>query len=408
MSRLLWVALPLLMLAPLAGWLVLRRRPAWRLTLNVWSSLLLLAYLATTAGLGIFWVASQHLPVFDWHYLFGYMTLLLLALHLTLNLGAVWRFFKRPAPKPAGAGAAGTTGTGVVAMPPGATVSGRRPVLGALGGLGAWGAFGGLAALGAAFGLGQRHERRRAGNAAAAGGAPRVALAGLAAVEHYHALSSHARADMLRRAPLLDWGAAPAPFKHYPQAERIALPPPGRVASSDAGRVAFSDAGTPLGLAALAAALWHTAGVTARRGGLALRASPSSGALFSTELYVAATAVAGLAAGLWPWLYEHPPRLPVAVLVNGHDLGSWLDELFLTLQALEFGHRLGLAAGLALGLLALALLLPLALLCLLAGALLLLLVGLGLPLLLGAAGMLLVLSPLLLLGWLLLRATRLP
>ena len=40
--------------------------------------------LGTIAGLGIFWVANQHLRVFDWHYLFGYATLLLLAVHLAL------------------------------------------------------------------------------------------------------------------------------------------------------------------------------------------------------------------------------------------------------------------------------------------------------------------------------------
>ena len=45
--------------------------------------------------------------------------------------------------------------------------------------------------------------------------------------------------------------------------------------------------------------LWHTTGVTETRGGLRLRASPSSGALFSTELYVAGARAARLAPGLW-------------------------------------------------------------------------------------------------------------
>ena len=58
-------------------------------------------------------------------------------------------------------------------------------------------------------------------------------------------------------------------------------------------------AASPLGLEALGAVLWHTAGVTDARGPVKLRASPSSGALFSTELYVAARAVAGLPPGLW-------------------------------------------------------------------------------------------------------------
>ena len=58
-------------------------------------------------------------------------------------------------------------------------------------------------------------------------------------------------------------------------------------------------ASRPSIIGALADILWHTSGVTETRGGLHLRASPSSGALFSTELYVAARALPGLAPGLW-------------------------------------------------------------------------------------------------------------
>ena len=77
MPKLLWVALPLLLAAGLIATQALRRRPLSRHAVNVWSSVLLLAYVLTTAGLGIFWVANQQLPVFDWHYLFGYGTVLL-------------------------------------------------------------------------------------------------------------------------------------------------------------------------------------------------------------------------------------------------------------------------------------------------------------------------------------------
>ncbi len=57
--------------------------------------------------------------------------------------------------------------------------------------------------------------------------------------------------------------------------------------------------GKAVDVAALGAALWHTSGITQERGQIKLRASPSSGALFSTELYVASRAVSGLAPGLW-------------------------------------------------------------------------------------------------------------
>jgi cytochrome bd-type quinol oxidase subunit 2 len=62
MTKLLWVVVPLLV--ALAAWamLGLRGRAPSRQALNVWSSLLLVAYVLSTAGLGVFWVASQQLP----------------------------------------------------------------------------------------------------------------------------------------------------------------------------------------------------------------------------------------------------------------------------------------------------------------------------------------------------------
>ena len=95
MPKLLWVAAPLLI--ALAAWAIqtLRGRPPSRHALNVWASVLLLGYVLATAALGIFWVANQQLPVFDWHYLFGYGTLTLIALHLALNFRIVWRYLTR-------------------------------------------------------------------------------------------------------------------------------------------------------------------------------------------------------------------------------------------------------------------------------------------------------------------------
>lgn len=41
--------------------------------------------LLVTAGLGMFWVANRHLPVFDWRCLFGYATVLLVVVNLAFN-----------------------------------------------------------------------------------------------------------------------------------------------------------------------------------------------------------------------------------------------------------------------------------------------------------------------------------
>jgi SagB-type dehydrogenase family enzyme len=268
MPKLLWVALPLLLAAALLALQMLRRRPPSRHVLNVWSSLLLMAYVLTTASLGIFWVANQQLPVFDWHYLFGYGTVLLVSLHLVLNFPIVWRFLTRRA---------------TASAPVHADVApGRRSALAALSV---------LLATGVAFALGMRHGRSElrimpaAGRDGAAPADP-GALA-LPVVERFHAFSSHSRTGVLLRAPGVDWGDAPEAFKRYPGAPRVMLPAP------------RSAPGAAFDLASLGAVLWHTSGVTDTRGGLNLRASPSSGALFSTELYVVSRTVAGLAPGLW-------------------------------------------------------------------------------------------------------------
>ena len=69
-----------------------RQRLPSRRMLNMHTSLLLMVYLLITSGLGIFWVANQQLPVFDWHYLFGYGTLLLVFIHLFFNLPPLLEF----------------------------------------------------------------------------------------------------------------------------------------------------------------------------------------------------------------------------------------------------------------------------------------------------------------------------
>lgn len=266
MPKVLLVALPILILAAVVAALAGRGRVPSRHTLNVVSSMLLMAYVLTTAGLGIFWVANQQLPVFDWHYLFGYGTVLLVALHLAFNFRVVWRFFTGPWP------AAPATRM---------ETAGRRGALGALGL---------LAATGAAFALGMRHGRSELRIEAVTGREGTQADGadtGMALIERFHAYSSHARAGVLRRAPGVDWGDQPSAFKHYAGTPRAVLPDPRGRESPRFDR------------AALGQVLWHTSGITARRGGLELRASPSSGALFPTELYVLARDVPGLAPGLW-------------------------------------------------------------------------------------------------------------
>src|SRR5688572_32638161 len=116
MPKLCWVGMPLMLSAALIAVQACRRQPPSRHALNVWSSVLLLAYVLATTGLGIFWVANQQLPVFDWHYLFGYGTVLLVTLHLVFNFGVVWRYLTRSKPVPAGRPPAGTDRRGALGV----------------------------------------------------------------------------------------------------------------------------------------------------------------------------------------------------------------------------------------------------------------------------------------------------
>ena len=261
------VLLPLALYGVAVAIAAARGRLPSRQQLNVHTSLLLMTYLLATASLGIFWVANQQLPVFDWHYLFGYCTVLLVSLHLYFNLPLALRMLRGPRAAHAG-----------------------KPAMAK--------AFVVIGALAAAFFLG---TRERAGDASPAWpAAPQQAAGAVGALIRYHELSSDSRGSVFARAPGIDWGAPPPVFKAYPDAAHIALvrggvgPRP----LSEALRAAAPRT-QPMRLAELGDILFLAAGVTARRGGNALRAAPSSGALFSSELYVLARVVDGLPAGVY-------------------------------------------------------------------------------------------------------------
>jgi hypothetical protein len=77
--------------------LVLGRRPS-RFSLKTSLSLLLLFYFLAVTGTGIFWVATQHLPPFDLHYLIGYFFLALGLAHVAINWRTIATFVRGKAP----------------------------------------------------------------------------------------------------------------------------------------------------------------------------------------------------------------------------------------------------------------------------------------------------------------------
>jgi SagB-type dehydrogenase family enzyme len=301
-SKIVWMGLPLGLYAAYAGWSAWRRRPPKRRAVNMHTSLLLMGYLLLTAGLGIFWVANQQLPVFDLHYLAGYATLLLVALHLSFNLPTALRGLRRRQRAErskrrtrAGAGARKRSKPAAAASPDEAALPPRTVLF--------WLGAGALVL--AAFFLGMRHGRSELavswGEQASGRGPIDVAL-------RYHEFSSHSRVGVFARAPAVEWGSEPARFKDYPDRPRVALPPageppaPGRPFSE--ALLPRHDAAGPLRLEHLSTMLRHSAGITARRGGIALRAAPSSGGLFPGEIYLVVRSVEGIAAGV----YHYDPR----------------------------------------------------------------------------------------------------
>jgi len=276
MDKLLLVAAPLALYG--VAYVVraaLRRRPS-RHALNVELALLLVVYFLATAGLGIFWVANQQLPPFDFHYLFGYATLVLVIAHLALNAKTVVAHFRK-GPR--------------AASQPLRKIALAQATLA-------------LGIAGGAFFLGLRAGSPRLPSSFSGSGD-----ASLAALEQYQGMSSHTRKGVLLRAPSVAWDLPVARYIDRGDRPRVALDPPDPSGAS-ARSTAEALAGSPrarehrFGRRDLATILWATSGITDRRGGYDLRASASSGALFPTEIYVLAYDVEDLA----PAVYAYSPE----------------------------------------------------------------------------------------------------
>ena len=121
----------------------------------------------------------------------------------------------------------------------------------------------------------------------------------------FHDATTHTPSSVRSSGHTLDWDIKPFPFKVYTTAPAIQLPRSFHPASADT-LTAIGDAtgrGGALDLERLASVLYLTAGVTKKQvypggGEVLFRAAASTGALYQTELYVAAGAVDGLAPGL--------------------------------------------------------------------------------------------------------------
>src|SRR5439155_3185771 len=123
----------------------------------------------------------------------------------------------------------------------------------------------------------------------------------------FHDATTHTPASIRTSGHTLEWDIKPFPFKVYTDLPTISLPRDVDLAEVDTLRAldpAARTEGGPLTLGRLAALLYLTAGVTRKKtypggGEVLFRAAASTGALYQTEVYVAAGDVDGLAPGLY-------------------------------------------------------------------------------------------------------------
>jgi SagB-type dehydrogenase family enzyme len=139
--------------------------------------------------------------------------------------------------------------------------------------------------------------------------------------EQFQETTKHRR-DTLR-GRVLDWTRKPMTYKEYPGVKAFVLPTP--ASSTTTFDQAVRDRRSvrdfeprPLSLEDLSYLLWVSTGIRERRGQHEFRTSPSAGALYPIETYLAINSVSGLEQGIYHYgIREH--RLE---LLRLGDLGN--------------------------------------------------------------------------------------
>jgi SagB-type dehydrogenase family enzyme len=276
---------------------VLSGRVRSRRSVTVPLSLTLLLYFLLVVGTGIFWVAAQDLPVFDWHYLLGYILLLLTTLHVILHWRTVstWLFDRR--------GRSAQTGQ-----------HGNRHALRTIG----WSLL--LLVYGsAAFWWGSRYGGEQIVVNYLPPQQGEMKQEDVMIARLYHQGSSYPAQAELQG---VTFQSTPIPVKSY-TTEAVPLPksrPNGGKVSEVMANWLTQTSGkeltaTTMPLADLAAVLYHSQGVsktlTLPSQIYRLRTAPSAGALYPVNLYVAVNTVAGLSPGLY---YYDPHKHNLRIL----------------------------------------------------------------------------------------------
>jgi len=108
----------------------------------------------------------------------------------------------------------------------------------------------------------------------------------------------------------LDWARRPQPYKHYPSAPKVALPPPQigdgvpiwQVVRERRSVRRFS--AESLSSGELSQLLWASQGITRTGRGVSFRTVPSAGALYPVETYLALHSVEGIEPGIYHYAVD--------------------------------------------------------------------------------------------------------
>ncbi|MCF7849790.1 MAG: SagB/ThcOx family dehydrogenase [Kiritimatiellales bacterium] len=315
---------PLLLFAFLLGMKLSGRQPA-RLMVNTYTSLLLLLYFLATTGLGIFWVANQHLPVFDLHYLFGYVAALLACIHVYQNRKQIRIRFK-PRPCRTNAPSPGKPATALKGKLAAAAVAG-------------------IVCFWVGMQLGNNSisvypQQSKPGSSSESNpvqgkngqAVPKSAPAvDRQIIEHgknktplavyYHNTTKNTRWNVVQNPGGLDWSKRPEVFKTYPAGRNLPLPQPDLERTDQTGQVIDRQRKTVCAFepdrmtaAELSSVLMLNNGVTGKLEypGVKyyLRSAPSAGALYPTITYVLVNTVEGIEPGLYHYrVKEHELHL---------------------------------------------------------------------------------------------------
>ncbi len=144
----------------------------------------------------------------------------------------------------------------------------------------------------------------------------------------FHEVTKHSYTSVRSSPHILDWDNKPIPYKIYPGAASVALPRDLNLAAMPTlAALEMSPApqsSAPVDIAALTRILFCADGLTRQKRvgneDYHFRAAPSAGALYPIEIYVSATAVEGLEAGLYHFS-------PADLRMTGLRRGDWREYL---------------------------------------------------------------------------------